>query len=158
VGSRPGSVTAAAVLTWVFAGVTALAYVAVVMVIMLDREQLISILQRNPSYARLDIAADDLIAALWVVSALAILWCLLAIVLAFLSVRGLRWSRAALVISSAVAIPISLFAFPVGLVNVAAAAATIKLLVTRSASDWFDWHAGKPTQAPDPPRPPKNVW
>ncbi|HET7386027.1 MAG TPA: hypothetical protein VFJ19_05105 [Nocardioidaceae bacterium] len=159
-GSRPGSVTAAAVLTWVSAGVTALAYVAVVMVIMLDREELIQTLQRNPSYAQLDIAADDLIAALWVISALAILWCLFAIVLAFLSVRGLRWSRAALVISSAVAIPVSLFAFPVGLINVAAAAVTIKLLVTRSASDWFDWNAGHPGTVPTtrPPRPPRNVW
>lgn len=150
---RPGGVTAAAVLTWVFSGVTALVYVVIVAMLMFARGPLVDALQQDPRFDDLGMAAPDLLAVLWVMSAISIFWCLAACVLAVLAYRRVGWARIALVVSAAVTALLGLLTFPIGLVHAAAAVATIWLLFARGASQWYSRKPGR-SDHPTPPAPP----
>lgn len=150
-GKRPGTVVAAAWLTWVFAGLTGLAYVVIVLVLLVAKDPLLDALEREPDFQNLDVSTDTLIAALWVVSAVTIFWCLCAIVLAVFAYRRANWARITLVVSAGIAALLSLAAFPFGLLNMLAAGAVIALLFVGGANQWY---SGKSTGYPPyPPGP-----
>ncbi len=163
---RPLSVTIAAVLTWVFAGLTALAYVVVAGMLLVSKDRLINLVEQDPQLSRLDITTNELLAALWVMSAVVLFWSLAAIVLAAFAFRRQRWARITLAVSAGVAALVSLLAFPVGVVHMIAAGAVVVLLFIGGANEWY---AGRPPRGfasyPGPrapheerPEPPKNVW
>ncbi len=139
---RPGGVTAAAVLTWVFSGGTALVYLVIVVMLMFARGPLVDALQQDPRFDDLGMAAPDLLAVLWVMSAISIFWCVSAFALAVLAFRRVAWARIALVVSAAVTALFGLLTFPIGLVHAAAAVATIWLLFSRGANQWFSRKTG----------------
>jgi len=180
---RPTTVTIAAWLTWIFAGLTALVYVLIVFMLLVAQEQLLNALEQEPSFQDMNIEPDTLIAVLWVMSAVLIFWCLVAIVLGILAFRRVNWARITLVVSAAVATLFSLAAFPFGLVNTLAAGATVVLLFVGGANQWYSRKGGghdqyanyPPQQYGDPQQPqqpqygqpggsgdqqdpPKNVW
>jgi hypothetical protein len=166
---RPVTVTVAAVLTWIFSAITALVYLLVIVMMTVAKGRLLEALNSNPDFARLDISTNDLLAVLWVMSAVAIVWSLAAMVLAFLVVRRQNWARITLVVSAAVTALVSVAAFPVGLPTLVAAVATIALLFTGGANAWFSRSGGgypvwdrtgqqPPYSPPEQPEPPKNVW
>ena len=173
--------TVAAVLTWLFAGLATAGYLAVIALLLADRTQLIDRVTSDPQFRSLNVTGNELIAALWVMSAVIILWAVIAMVLAFLAFRGHNWARITLVVSSAVTFLVCLAAFPFGLAHMVVAAAVIVLLFTGGANNWFARRARPtypaayyppPRQGADaPPRqeydeppgrdeqdPPSNVW
>ncbi|MGZ4503497.1 MAG: hypothetical protein ACXVW3_06370 [Nocardioidaceae bacterium] len=161
VPGRPPTVLAAAVLTWLFAGITAFGGVITVAMLMTAQDQFVTDLRRNPSVANLHLATSDLLGLLWVTVAVTIFWCLCAMVLAVLAFRGVAWARVPLAVSAGMAGVVSLLAFPVGLVHVVAAVATVVLLFAGGAEHWFARRTSPYAEPPRPPqteRRPPNVW
>jgi len=154
VGRRPVTVTVAAVLTWLFAGLATAGYLAVVALLLADRTQLIDRVTSDPQFRGLNITGNELVAALWVMSAVIILWAVIAMVLAFLAFRGHNWARITLVVSSAVTFLVCLAAFPFGLAHMIVAAAVIVLLFTGGANGWFARRT-RPTYPPAYYAPPR---
>ena len=181
---RPTTVTIAALLTWFFGGVTLLAFGVVVLVLLVAQEEFLDQVRQEQAFRSLSVSTDDLLAGMWVVSAVVIFWCLAAIVLAVFAWRRSNGARITLVVSAASAALFSLGAFPVGLVHTVAAGATVALLFLGGANRWFSRkpsfdgyppyggpqqgqpyggpqqygaHQGAPQQG-DQQEPPRNVW
>ncbi len=179
-GKRPGTVLTAVVLTWAFAGITFLGFLALILMLAGAQDQLLEELRADQSIQELNLSTQDLVSILWVMSAVILVWCLSAMVLAFLVFRGIGWARIVLAVSAGAAALFSLAAAPAGLLHTAAAIATGVLMFVGGAGEWFsrgggshDAHGGPPydapryggpyDQAPPPPPPPKqkppsNVW
>ncbi|HEX4976628.1 MAG TPA: hypothetical protein VFV40_02070 [Nocardioides sp.] len=134
---RPGSVTTAVVVTWVFSGLTTLVYLLVVGMLMAARQPLVDAIQADPQFESLPMSTDDLLAVLWVMSAVSIFWSVSAFTLAVLAFRRVAWARVALVVSAAAAMLVSLLAFPFGLLHGMAAATTFALLLGKRSAAWF---------------------
>lgn len=134
---RPGSVTTAAVLTMVFSGVTTLVYLLIVVMLMAARQPLVDAIQSDPQFESLPMSTDDLLAVLWVMSAVSIFWSVSAFALGVLVFRRVGWARVALVVSAAAAMLVSLLAFPFGLLHGLAAATTFALLLGKKSAAWF---------------------
>ena len=150
-GKRPGTVVAAAWLTWVFAGLTGLAFAFIVLVLLAAKDPLLDALEREPDFQNLDVSTDTLIAGMWVVSAVSIFWCICAVVLAVFAYRRANWARITLVVSAATAALLSIAAFPAGLLNMLAAGATVALLFLGGANQWYSGKsAGYPPYPPGP--------
>ncbi len=142
---RPGSVTTAAALTWVFSGLTALVYLLIVVMLMTARQPLVDAIQADPQFDSLPMSTDDLLAVLWVMSAVSIFWSVSAFTLAVLVYRRVGWARVALVVSAAAAMLVSLLAFPFGLLHGVAAATTFALLLGKRSAAWFARRPVSPT-------------
>ncbi len=139
---RPTTVTIAAWLTWVFSALTLAAFVLVVFVMIAAREDFINAMRSEPEFQQLDVATDDIVAAMWVVSSIVLVWCVSAIVLGVLAYRRQNWARITLVVSTGMAALFSLAAFPFGLLHTMAAGATIALLFVGGANQWYSPKAG----------------
>jgi hypothetical protein len=141
-GKRPATVTVAAWLTWVLSGLTLVVFGFVVLALLAAKDQLVDAIRTEPELQRLDLPLDDVIALLWVTTAVCVFWCLAAMALAFLAYRRQNWARIALVVSAAVTVLFGVATIPFGLLNLLAAAATIVLLFTGGANDWFSRRGG----------------
>lgn len=166
---RPASVAVAAAITWFFAGVSTLMFLLVVLMLMVGQDALVEALRADARFDELDMSVDDLLAAVWVVSAVAIFWSVSAVALAVLAFRRVGWARVALAVSAVMTVLFSVGALPVSLLVIVPAAATVALLFTRSANAWFsrtprslEPPPGGPTTGPaQPPAPPQGkppVW
>lgn len=144
---RPTTVTVAAWLTWIFSGLTLLAFALVVLVMLAARGDFIDAMRSEPEFQRLDVSSNDVVAALWVVSAIIVFWCLVAFVLGVLTYRRQNWARITLVISAGFTALFSLAAITsvVSLLTLVAAGATIVLLFTGGANEWFSRNSGRPS-------------
>jgi hypothetical protein len=149
--ARPSSVTVAAWLTWVFGSLTTLAFLILVAEMLAARDQLLGSLHSNPA---LPATWDDrdILAALWVASAVGIFWSLAAIALAVLAFRRVQIGRVALAVCAVVAGLVGGVAI-VGLLNAAAAVTVVVLLFTGRANAWYAGRAYPPGPA-GPPGPP----
>lgn len=141
---RPVTVTVAAWLTWVFSALTLAAFVVVVFVILAARDRLVEGMRSEPQFQQLDVVPDDVIAVLWVLSAICLFWCVASAVLAFLAYHRVSWARIALVVSAAMAALFSLAAVAslVSALNLIAAGATVVLLFTGGANEWYSRKGG----------------
>ena len=148
---RPGSVTAAVVMTWILTPLVAFTFGLVVLMLLVARDTLLEAIRQAPELESSGYTTRELMAGLWVASALILFWCLVACVLAFLAFRRQAWARGLLVGSAATATMVSLLAFPLGLLVAIPAAVSAGLLLSRSARAWF---AGQPGNVPGPPPPP----
>lgn len=188
---RPGTVTAAAWVTWVFSGLTALAMVLTALALVAAQDQIIDQtldqLRQNPSYQNLDVAPADLIAALWVMLSVTLLWCVVAMVLAFFAFRRSNGARITLIVSASVTALFSvlLFASGISLVTLLAGIAVVVLLLSGGANRWYSrtpsggygqppytgqgypggqpgqgqsGHGGQDQPYDGPPEPPSKVW
>lgn len=151
-GERPLAVTVAATITWLFAGGTALVYLLVVAMMMFAQDSLLEVVRNDSRLQELSISTGNLLATLWVMSAVAIFWGVSAVILAVLAFRRQSWARYALVFSAAMAALASLGGFPVGVVHTLAAGTTVFLLLRRDTSAWYAGRgAGGPAGPPGPP-------
>lgn len=134
--ARPRQVRTACILTWVFSGLTALAYVLVLVALAVDSSGLLKVLRDSPQW---DASYDDtmVLAAIVVVSVLILFWCAAASVLAAFAWRGARWAWILLLVSIAVAALVSLVLLPVSLVHLVVLAASFGLLLSRPSRTWF---------------------
>jgi hypothetical protein len=147
---RPASVAIAAVITWFFAGLAALMFLLVVLMLMFAQDTLVEAMRSDARFDDLNVSVDDLLAAVWVVSAVAVFWSVAALALAFLAFRRLGWARILLAVSAGMTCLVSLLAFPAGLLMLLPAGAVLVLLFTGGANDWYA-HRSRPVPPPSGP-------
>ena len=146
---RPASVIVAAAITWLFAGLTAFMFTIVVLMLMFGQDALVDAIRADARFDDLNISIDDLLAGLWVVSAVAIFWSLSAIALAVLAFRRVGWARILLAVSAAITALVSISAQWSGLLMMVPAAVAAGLLFSRSANAWYSRKPG--SFGPPPP-------
>ncbi|WP_134740253.1 hypothetical protein [Nocardioides sp. 503] len=134
-GRRPGTVTAAAVLTWVGSAIALLSLAFLLVAVMAGMDEYYEGFEDSASgWTRDEISTFTIIFA-----GIGIVWSLVAIVLAFFVVRGANWARIVLTISAAVAIPLcvltALAVLPV--LNLIMCIAAIVLLYVGRGNEWF---------------------
>lgn len=136
---RPGTVTAAAWLTIVFSAVTAFVFGFTGLALLVARDQVIAEMEKVPEFQDANIDADAAVGVLVAVMVGLVVWSLVAIVLAVLVLRRSSVARILLVISCAATAIFSLLSVASGVtvVPLVAAIATVVLLFTGGASDWF---------------------
>lgn len=154
-GPRPGRVTAAVVTTIVASAITFAGLVVSILFVLASREDFLteieSQLATNSAYAELsaEAVADVAVGFLAVLA----VWCLAAIVLAVLTLRGSNAARITLVVSAVLSALVSLLGLlvVVPLLLTAASIATATLLLTGGVGDWFS-ASGRPQRADRSPR------
>lgn len=143
---RPGAVMAAAVLTWVGSGFTALMMLASAVTATANPDLILDQVRKQAESdpAMQDVAglytADVIIASAWIMAVLVALVCVAAGVFAVFAIRRHSWARIALMISAGVsALSLLLFAlaFPPAVVLFGAAVATFSFLLRPEVAAWF---------------------
>ncbi len=136
---RPGTVTAAAWITIAFAGIVTLLFAFTTLGLIVARDQVIAEMEKVPEFQEAGIDADAAVGVLVAVMLGLVVWSIIAIVLAVLVLRRSNVARILLVISSAVTALLALLTITSGIsiVLLIAAIATIVLLFTGGAGDWF---------------------
>jgi hypothetical protein len=153
VGSKPPyAVRLACALTWIFSGLTAIAYLVVIVGLAVDRGKILDLVRDNPGVRDTSLTDGELVGALVAASAVVILWCLAACLLALLTWRRHGWARSLLLVSVGVAGLVELAALPYSLLHVAACVVVFGLLLRVPAREWF--HGGGGSAAPAPGWPP----
>ncbi len=146
---RPASVIVATAITWLFAGLSTFVFLIVVLMLMFGQDALVEAIRADARFDEMNVSMDDLLAALWVGSSIAIFWSLSAIILAVLAFRRIGWARIVLAVSAAITALVSIGAGLAGLVMVVPAAATVGLLFSRGANAWY---SRKPRSFTPPPQ------
>lgn len=134
---RPGTVTTACILTWVFSGLTLAMAGLIMLTLAVSSQAFLDAVEQQGLGNALDISNTDLLRILWLVSVVLALLSLVSIVLAVFTFRRNNVARYALAATAAGSALFGLGGFPVSLLNVAAAGATAVLLLTGRANDWF---------------------
>lgn len=137
---RPGSVTGAAVITLIFSGLSLLGIAFFLIALVVAKDEALQGITQSPDFEDAGISADSAYGASVVVLAVALVWCLIACVLAVLVLRRSNAARITLVVSSVMSALFSLvFAFLILIpaLNLIAAIAVILLLFVGGANDWF---------------------
>jgi hypothetical protein len=136
---RPGTVTAAGIITIVVGGLSLLLFGGLLVGLLVAKDTVLDEIKNAEGFEEANISASDALgAAVGVIGVLA-LWCLIATILGFLVLRRSNGARITLVVSSAVTALFSLLAIGSGVsaVNLIAAIAVIVLLFTGGAGAWF---------------------
>jgi hypothetical protein len=143
---RPGAVMAAAVLTWIGAGLTALMMLASAVTATanpgLILEQVRKQAESDPALREVAglYTADVIVAMAWVMAVLVALVCVAAGVFAVFAIRRHSWARVALLISAAISglsLLVFSLAFPPAVVLFGAAVATFSFLLRPEVAAWF---------------------
>jgi hypothetical protein len=176
VGERhpvPVQVRIACILTWVFSALTASVYVGLMVAAAVDRAGTVDLVRDSSGISDVTATDAELIGVLLAMSALMLVWCILASVLAALTWRRQAWASGALLVSCGVATLFEVVGFPFSLLHIGASVAAFVLLLRPSARAWSrgpgqstgarDWPAPSgspvPPAAPDEPPPGKPpVW
>ncbi len=138
---RPGTVTAASIITLIFSGLSLVLFLFGTVAALVAREDMVRELNRElRNESAFDgITGDDV--AVFIVAAFAIMavWCLLTMVFAVLAMRRKNWARVLVVISSVVTALFSLLAILSGIsmVTLAASIAVIVLYFVGGANQWY---------------------
>jgi hypothetical protein len=140
---RPGSVTAAGIITIIMSGLSVLVFGGFLIALLVSRDSVVDDLETQPGLE--DVSADDVFAVFAVILVILTLWCLIATVLGILVMRRSNAARILLTVSCAVTIAISLLSIAsvVSAVPLIAAIAVIVLLFTGGAGPWFRRDAGQ---------------
>lgn len=152
---RPLTVTVAAWLTWVFAGLAVLFFTLLLVTVLADRTRMLDVLRGNSRVAESGLSIQQILGTLWVMGAVGLFWSLSAVVLAVLAFRRVNAARLVLAVSAGLCAVLALLAVPFGWPNAAAAVATVVLLFRRDSNRWYARAPGPDLpRAPDPPDPP----
>ena len=136
---RPGTVTAAAWITIVFSGLTAVLFGFAGLALLVARDQVITEMERVPEFQDAGIDADAAVGVLVAFILGLVVWAVIALVLAVFVLRRSNVARILLVISSSVVALLSLLGITSGIsaITLIASVATIVLLFVGGAGDWF---------------------
>jgi hypothetical protein len=102
-----------------------------------NRSGILDLVRDNPSIRDTSLTDDELVGVLVAVSAMVVLWCLAACVLAVLTWRRHGWARVLLLVSVGVAGLVELVGLPYSLLNLAACVAAFVLLLRAPVRAWF---------------------
>ncbi len=145
-GKRPGAVMAAAVLTWIGSGFTALMMLASAVTATANPDLILDQVrkqaQSDPNMREVAglYTTDVIVASAWIMAVLVALVCVAAGVFAAFAIRRHSWARVALMISAGIsALSLLLFAlaFPPAVVLFGAAVATFSFLLRPEVAAWF---------------------
>lgn len=133
---RPRQVRNACVATWVASGITALGYLALLVVLSIDQQALIDKVKENPAW---DSSYDDdlIVTAAVVGSVIFLVWCAVVAVVAVFTWRGATWAWVVHLMSTGVAALVAIAALPFGLVHLAVIGWVFGMLLSRPARSWF---------------------
>lgn len=143
---RPGAVMAAAVLTWIGSGFTALMMLASAVTATANPDLILDQVRKqaesDPQMREVAelYTTDIIVASVWVMAVLVALVCVAAGVFAAFAIRRHSWARVALMISAGIsALSLLLFAlaFPPAVVLFGAAVATFSFLLRPEVAAWF---------------------
>ena len=144
---RPGTVTAAAVITIVMSGIAALGGLLVTLAYLVDRESFSDGIAENEAFSGAAFDADDVATVLFAMFLVVLVLALIAIFVAIKMMRGSGGMRITLVVLSAITIIVGIVTLPVGLLWSAAAITVIILCFAGGAGAWFDARAHKADSA-----------
>jgi hypothetical protein len=150
---RPRTVTAAAWITWALSGLAILAFIVIAFVLGVARDEFLRQLERDQNFEQLDIPTDQVVAALWLLGAVALFWGASAMVLAWFAYKRANWARIGLVISAGFTALVSILTFPVGLLHTFGAATVVALLFMGGANEWYAGRSGGGQGHPGPFQP-----
>ena len=141
---RPGTVTAASVITLVMSGLLAAGFALLLIGMAVARDDIVQELRDQGSLGDYD--PDDIISVLYVFLAAFIVWCVVAMVLAVLAMRRSNGARIGLVVSAALAGLLSLISITsiVTIVPLVACIAVVACLFTGGAGQWYSSRNGAP--------------
>lgn len=136
---RPGTVTAAVVITWVLSGLSALLFGFTMLAILVAKDAVIDELERQPGFEDAGIDSDAAVGVIAAVLGGFLVWSLIAFVLAVFVFRRSNAARIALIVSASVAAIVSLLSITsiVSFVTLAGSVTAIVLLFMGGAGDWF---------------------
>lgn len=136
---RPGTVTAAGTITLIFSGLSFLLFAFVLVALLVAEDEVLAEIERQEGFEDAGISANDALGVVVGVVGVFAVWCLVATILGFLVLRRSNAARITLVVSAAVTALVSLLAIGSGVsaLTLIAAVATIVLLFTGGAGDWF---------------------
>ena len=134
---RPGTVTAAGVITLIFSGLSLALFAIIGIVVVAAKDEFITRIQDQPGFE--SVTPQDVVSVVAVVCLVFAIWCIIAMVLAVFTMRRSNGARIGLVISAALAAILSLLAIGSGAsaVTLLAAIAVIVLLFAGGANQWF---------------------
>ena len=141
--ARPGTVTAAAIVTWVLSGMSALFFGAAMFVLVVARDEAIAEIERQPGVGEMlresGLSVDSVVGMVIAVCGLFLVWALVAMVLALFAFRGSNGARIGLVISAGVVALLSLISITSGvsIMTLGGAIAVIVLLFVGDAGAWY---------------------
>jgi len=144
---RPGTVTAAGIVTIVLSGLSFLLYSVVALLTLVARDDMIDAIEDELTADQRDtFGGDDLATFITVIMVVFAVWCLIALVLAIFAMRRSNVARILLVVSSAVTALVSLLGIASGVsaVTLIAGVAVIVLLFTGGANEWYSRRRQQP--------------
>lgn len=145
---RPGTITAAGVITLIMSGITLILFVVVAIGLAVARDDVVDELKGENGLE--DIDPNDLVSVLIIVVLVFAVWCLAAMVLAVFAMRGSNVARILLVISAGMTALVSLLLITafVTAISFIAAIAVIVLLFVGNAGDWYARNGGPASELP----------
>jgi hypothetical protein len=161
VDRRPGGVVAACVLTWVFAGASAVVFAFVGVWLAVAPGPLVSRLASMQDFQDAGLPESMIQPVLWVAVALYVGWAVAACVVAFFAWRRHNWARILLVVSAVGAFLLGVFAFPFSIAHIIACGVTAGLLLGGASNRWYARRQPPPgQQGPRQPMdgPPPRAW
>jgi hypothetical protein len=137
--NRPGTVTTACILTWVFASLAIAGAALLLLEVTVGRQDFEDEWEKEPDLDSLDVAADSAATAIGVITLVCIVLSVLAIVAAVAAFRRSSAGRISLMVLSGLTALLSLVASLaiVPFLGVIASTVTLILLFTSSANAWF---------------------
>jgi hypothetical protein len=140
-GARPGGVLAAAILTWIFSGLTLVALVGSLVYVLANADSVWhTALQREPSLADQGATQQLLVVTMCVLVGVLGLLCVAAAVVAVFVVRRAPWARVTLIVLASIAaagLALATLASGVSGVPLIGAVVTIALLARHDSVRWF---------------------
>lgn len=141
---RPGTVTAASIITLVCAGLGAVLFGLATIALLVARDTIAEDIRReiesDPAFEGTGMPSGDDLTSIFVVVMLVLLvWCLLACVFAVMAMRRSNVGRILLVVSASISALLSLVAILSGVsaITLIASIAVVVLLFTGGAGDWY---------------------
>ena len=139
--ARPPALVAACVIVWASSAVVAGCLLLLSLVMAVARDELFDEIEKQqPGFDMQGMSRGELAAATFTMTAIVVVWCAAAVVLAVLAFRGRSWARVGLVVctsSAGLLVLAGTFASPVLVVLLAATAVTLWLLLRPDVTAWY---------------------
>lgn len=138
---RPGALVAACTIVWASCTIVTGFMLLFSLIMAVARDEFFAEVERQqPGFDRQGMTEAELATGTYVVTAIVVLWCSAAMVLAVLAFRGVAWARVALLVCTGVACLVLLaatFLSPLLVVLLGANVVTVWLLLRGDVAAWF---------------------
>lgn len=137
VTAMPRAVRVACLLTFVFAGLTALGCLLTMAYLAANADELVERMTDTEQWRQAELDASLIEPALWMGMLMILGWCVAALILGVFTWRRQNWARYLLAASAVMAALFSLLGFPWSLLHLVATGGVVGLLFSQPAKQWF---------------------